>query len=90
MIPLVDLKTEYEKLKSELDRAIQEVLESGGFILGPKGEKLEEEISQYIGVAHALGVANGTDALLLSLEALNIGSGDEVITTPFTFFLLRK
>ncbi len=86
MIPLVDLKTEYENLKNELNRAIQEVLESSSFILGPNGEKLEEEISQYIGAAHALGVANGTDALLLSLEALNIGSGDEVITTPFTFF----
>lgn len=86
MIPLVDLKTEYENLKNELNRAIQEVIESSSFILGPKGEKLEEKISQYVGAAHALGVANGTDALLLSLEALNIGRGDEVITTPFTFF----
>ncbi|OIK10931.1 transcriptional regulator [Bacillus sp. MUM 116] len=86
MIPLVDLKTEYEKLKVEINQAIKEVFESSSFILGSKGEKLEEEISQYIGVAHALGVANGTDALLLSLEALNIGIGDEVITTPFTFF----
>ncbi|MEH7419162.1 DegT/DnrJ/EryC1/StrS family aminotransferase [Neobacillus drentensis] len=86
MIPLVDIKTEYENLKIELNRAIQEVLESSCFILGAKGEKLEKEISQYIGVDHAVGVANGTDALLLCLEALNIGSGDEVITTPFTFF----
>lgn len=86
MIPLVDLKTEYEKLKVEIIHSIKEVLESGSFILGSKGDKLEDEISRYIGVAHALGVANGTDALLLSLEALNIGKGDEVITTPFTFF----
>ncbi|WP_160724012.1 DegT/DnrJ/EryC1/StrS family aminotransferase [Bacillus sp. USDA818B3_A] len=86
MIPLVDLKTEYETLKNELNQVIQEVLESSCFILGPNGGKLEKEISQYIGVAHGLGVANGTDALLLCLEALNIGSGDEVITTPFTFF----
>ena len=86
MIPLVDLKTEYEKLKDEIIHSIKEVLESSNFILGSKGEKLEDEISRYIGVAHALGVANGTDALLLSLEALNIGKGDEVITTPFTFF----
>ncbi|MBM7651254.1 DegT/DnrJ/EryC1/StrS family aminotransferase [Neobacillus cucumis] len=86
MIPLVDIKTEYEQLKNELNRAILDVLESSYFILGPEGEKLEKEISQYIGVSHALGVANGTDALLLCLEALNIGSGDEVITTPFTFF----
>jgi UDP-2-acetamido-2-deoxy-ribo-hexuluronate aminotransferase len=86
MIPLVDLKTEYEVLKDEMIQTIGEVLESGSFILGTKGKKLEEEISKYIGVSHGLGVANGTDALLLSLEALNIGSGDEVITTPFTFF----
>jgi UDP-2-acetamido-2-deoxy-ribo-hexuluronate aminotransferase len=86
MIPLVDLKTEYENLKDEIIHSIKEVLESSSFILGAKGDKLEDEISRYIGVHHALGVANGTDALLLSLEALNIGKGDEVITTPFTFF----
>lgn len=86
MIPLVDLKTEYKVLKDEINQVIGEVLESGSFILGSKGIKLEEEISKYIGAAHGLGVANGTDALLLSLEALNIGYGDEVITTPFTFF----
>jgi UDP-2-acetamido-2-deoxy-ribo-hexuluronate aminotransferase len=86
MIPLVDLKTEYEVLKDEMIQAIGEVLESGNFILGTKGKNLEREISKYIGVSHGLGVANGTDALLLSLEALKIGPGDEVITTPFTFF----
>lgn len=86
MIPLVDLKTEYKVLKDEINQVIGDVLESGSFILGSKGNKLEEEISKYIGVAHVLGVANGTDALLLSLEALNIGYGDEVITTQFTFF----
>ena len=86
MIALVDLKTEYKVLKDEILQSIGEVLEDGQFILGPKGKKLEEDLSRYIGVNYGLGVANGTDALLLSLEALNIGIGDEVITTPFTFF----
>ncbi|PFO08694.1 transcriptional regulator [Bacillus sp. AFS076308] len=86
MISLVDLKTEYQVLKDEINHAIEEVLESGSFILGKKGKKLEQSISKYIGVAHGLGVANGTDALLLCLEALGIGAGDEVITTTFTFF----
>ncbi|MGG0789888.1 DegT/DnrJ/EryC1/StrS family aminotransferase [Peribacillus simplex] len=86
MISLVDLKTEYELLKDEINHAIGEVIESSSFILGNKGKKLEEDITKYIGVTHGLGVANGTDALLLCLEALGIGPGDEVITTTFTFF----
>ncbi|MFK2826131.1 DegT/DnrJ/EryC1/StrS family aminotransferase [Bacillus sp. B190/17] len=86
MIPLVDLKAEYRILKDEINQSIDQVLESSHFILGKKGKKLENDISKYIGVAQGVGVANGTDALLLSLEALNIGAGDEVITTPFTFF----
>ncbi|PLS17555.1 transcriptional regulator [Bacillus sp. M6-12] len=86
MIPLVDLKTEYEELKLEINQVIKEVLESSQFILGAKGKELEDNISSYVGTAYGIGVANGTDALLLSLEALKIGPGDEVITTPFTFF----
>ncbi|MGM9928072.1 MAG: DegT/DnrJ/EryC1/StrS family aminotransferase [Bacillus sp. (in: firmicutes)] len=86
MIALVDLKTEYEVLKDEILQSIGKVLEDGQFILGTKGKRLEDDLSKYIGVDYGLGVANGTDALLLSLEALNIGMGDEVITTPFTFF----
>lgn len=86
MIALVDLKAEYKVLKDEILQSIEEVLESGQFILGTKGKKLEEDLAKYLDAAYGVGVANGTDALLLSLEALNIGAGDEVITTPFTFF----
>lgn len=86
MIALIDLKAEYKVLKDEILKSIEEVLESGQFILGKKGRKLEEDLARYLDVAYGVGVANGTDALLLSLEALNIGAGDEVITTPFTFF----
>lgn len=66
--------------------AIRKAGASGHFVLGPNVSALEEEIAEYVGVAHAVGVANGTDSLLLSLRALGIGAGDEVITTPFTFF----
>ena len=86
MIALVDLKAEYKVLKDEILQSIEEVLESGQFVLGAKGRKLEEDLAKYLGTGYGVGVANGTDALLLSLEALNIGAGDEVITTPFTFF----
>jgi dTDP-4-amino-4,6-dideoxygalactose transaminase len=85
MIPMVDLKRQYHALKSEVDAALSDVLESTQFILGKNVSKLEEEISAYHGLAHAIGVANGTDALLLALRALEIKAGDEVITTPFTF-----
>lgn len=86
MIPLVDLKAEYNILKNEINKELSEVLESGSFILGPKGKELEESIAGFLGVSYSVGVGNGTDALLLALEALEIGEGDEVITTPFTFF----
>lgn len=86
MIALVDLQAEYKVLKDEILQSIEEVLESGQFILGAKGRKLEEDLAKYLDAEYGVGVANGTDALLLSLEALNIGAGDEVITTPFTFF----
>lgn len=85
MIPMVDLKRQYLALKEEIDNAIQGVLEETKFILGPNVNALEEEIALYHGVAHAVGVANGTDALLLALRACGIQPGDEVITTPFTF-----
>ncbi|RST72078.1 DegT/DnrJ/EryC1/StrS family aminotransferase [Siminovitchia acidinfaciens] len=86
MIPLLDLKAEYRVLKTDLQAAIEEVLQSGSYILGEKGTLLESTISQFINTSFCLGVANGTDALLLALEALGISRGDEVITTPFTFF----
>ncbi len=85
MIPMVDLRRQYKNLKAEIDAAIQDVLDQGQFILGPNVAELEKEISGYHSVSHAIGVASGTDALLLSLRACGIGAGDEVITTPFTF-----
>lgn len=85
MIPMVDLKRQYQAIKSEIDAAVGEVLEQAQFILGPNVGKLEEEVAAYHGLPYAVGVANGTDALLLALRACGIKAGDEVITTPFTF-----
>ncbi|HVO65852.1 MAG TPA: DegT/DnrJ/EryC1/StrS family aminotransferase [Syntrophales bacterium] len=85
MIPMVDLQRQYKLLKTDIDAAIQDVLGSTQFILGPNVAELEKEIAAYHGIPHAVGVASGTDALLLSLRACGIGPGDEVITTPFTF-----
>ena len=85
-VPLVDLTAQYRHLKPELDAAIQRVLDRGQFILGPEVEALEREIADYCGTRHAVGVASGTDALELSLRACDIGPGDEVITTAFSFF----
>jgi len=86
MIPMVDLKRQFHDIKDEICAVITEVLESSQYILGPKVMELERQIAAYHGVAEALGVASGTDALHLAVEALGIGEGDEVITTPFTFF----
>jgi dTDP-4-amino-4,6-dideoxygalactose transaminase len=83
---MVDLQRQYKTLKTEIDRAIQGVLDSAQFILGSNVAELEKEISLYHNVSHAIGVASGTDALLLALRACGIKAGDEVITTPFTFF----
>ncbi len=85
-IPLLDLRAEIELLWDELNGAIQEVLRSGVFIMGPNVRALEQEIAAYLGVKHAIALNSGTDALVLGLHALGIGAGDEVITTPFTFF----
>jgi dTDP-4-amino-4,6-dideoxygalactose transaminase len=85
MIPMVDLRRQYLQLKEEIDAAVLDVLDKTQFILGPNVSELEAEVARYHGVPHAIGVANGTDALLLALRALGIGAGDEVITTPFTF-----
>ncbi|MEN6332459.1 MAG: DegT/DnrJ/EryC1/StrS family aminotransferase [Smithella sp.] len=85
MIPMVDLKRQYHALKMEIDAAVSDVLEKTQFILGPNVGKLEEEVAAYHTLPYAVGVANGTDALLLALRACGIKSGDEVITTPFTF-----
>jgi dTDP-4-amino-4,6-dideoxygalactose transaminase len=84
-IPITDLKVQYTDLKIEIDSAIRRVIESGRFILGPEVESFEAELAQYCGTQFAVGVASGTDALILSLLACGIQPGDEVITTPFTF-----
>lgn len=85
-IPILDLKRQYQSMKSQIDSAISRVIESGQFILGPEVEAFEREIAQYLGVRHAIGVASGTDALWLSLKAAGIGPGDRVIVPSFTFF----
>jgi len=82
---MVDLKVQYDAMKDEIDRAVLEVIGNTAFILGPQGKALEQSIASYHGVKHAVGVASGTDALHLALRAADIGPGDEVITTPFTF-----
>ncbi len=84
-IPLTDLKLQYKNLKNEIGLAINEALSESNFILGNQVTLLEEEIAKHLEVKYAVGVASGTDALVLSLTALGIGNGDEVITTPFTF-----
>ncbi len=86
MIPMVDLKKNYIDIKTEVINEIAEVMEGAQFILGKKSRALEEQIREFLGVSNALSVASGTDALHIALRALEIGHGDEVITTPFTFF----
>lgn len=85
-LPLLDLKSQYNKIKQDVVDAVNRVLESGQYIMGPEVKAFEKEVAEYCGVKHAIGVGNGTDALLIALDARGIGSGDEVITTPFTFF----
>ncbi len=85
-VPLLDLRAQYATIKHEIRAAVNEVLESQHFVLGTHVSALEEEIAKFCGVPFAVGVASGTDALLLSLKALGVGSGDSVITVPFTFF----
>jgi len=81
----IDLKAQYNLIKENVDKRIQKVLDHQKFIMGPEIQELEETLAEYVGVKHCIGVANGTDALQISMMALGIGPGDEVITTPFSF-----
>lgn len=85
-VPLLDLRGQYAPLRAEIEMAIREVCDEQRFVLGPRVAELETKIAEYSLAEHGLGVSSGTDALLLALMALDIGAGDEVITTPFTFF----
>jgi dTDP-4-amino-4,6-dideoxygalactose transaminase len=86
VIPLVDVKAQYAPFIPQLKERFAEVLESGRFIFGPEVEAFEREAAAYLGVPHAIGVANGTDALVLALEAMGVERGDEVICPAFTFY----
>jgi dTDP-4-amino-4,6-dideoxygalactose transaminase len=85
-IPVLDLAPETETLWDELTAAVHGVIRSGHFIMGPNVKALEGELAEYLGVRHAVALNSGTDALVIGLRALGIGPGDEVVTTPFTFF----
>jgi dTDP-4-amino-4,6-dideoxygalactose transaminase len=85
MIPIVDVTAQYLNLREQLDAAVRQVLAGGQFILGPNVTAFEKEAAAYLGSAHAVGLNSGTDALVLAMRALDIGPGDEVITSPFSF-----
>jgi dTDP-4-amino-4,6-dideoxygalactose transaminase len=85
-VPLLDLKAQYRTIRTEIMATVEAVCEEQGFVLGPRVQELEQALAAYVGSAHAVGCASGSDALLLSLMAVGVGAGDEVITVPFTFF----
>lgn len=85
-IPLINLREQYKTIRTECDRKISDILSSAQYIMGENVKTFEKEFAEYIGIKHSISVANGTDALVIALKALGIGKGDEVITTPFTFF----
>jgi len=85
MIPFADLRRQYQELKGDVDAAIAGVLEHGRFIMGPEVAEMEQALAAYVGTRHCVAVASGTEALLISLMALGIGPGDEVIIPAFTF-----
>jgi dTDP-4-amino-4,6-dideoxygalactose transaminase len=85
-VPMLDLVAEHAPYRGELLAAFERVLDSGRFVLGPEVEAFEREIAAWIGIPHAIGVSNGSDALLLALQAVGLGPGDEVICPTYTFF----
>ncbi|MDK2920260.1 MAG: hypothetical protein PWQ37_2993 [Candidatus Petromonas sp.] len=85
-IPLIDLKKQYETIRNETDQKVLEILSSARYIMGENVKEFEKEMCKYLEVKNAISVGNGTDALVIALKALGIGQGDEVITSPFTFF----
>lgn len=84
-VPVLDLKTQYQRIRQAVDDAVRGVLESGHFVLGPNVQALEQELAAFLGVPRAIALASGTDALHLAVRALGIGAGDLVLTSPFTF-----
>lgn len=85
-VPMLDLSEQYQGLRTEVIEAMDQVMSSSQFILGQNVKKLEADVAKYSNVAHGIGCGNGSDAIHIALQALNVGPGDEVITTPFTFF----
>src|SRR4249920_3639276 len=85
-VPLFDTRTPLTPLLPQLRERAAAVLQSGSYILGPEVEAFERELAEYLGVAHVVGVANGTDALTIALRALGVGEGDEVVLPSFTFY----
>lgn len=82
----IDLKAQYQTIQDKVQKRFNDVMEHGMYIMGPEVKELEAALAEYVGCKHAIGCANGTDALMIAMEALGIGEGDEVISTPFTFF----
>jgi len=85
-VPMLDLHAQYEPLMPKIREALDRVFADHHYIMGPQVKELEEKVASYLGIKHAIGCASGTDALVLAVKALGIGEGDEIITTPFTFF----
>lgn len=85
-VPLLDLHAQYDPLMPQIRQALERVLTDHHYIMGPQVKELEDKMAAYLGIKHAIGCASGTDALVLAVKALGIGEGDEVLTTPFTFF----